>query len=439
MHKRIQNIVPGTLMLLALCGPALTQAADTVPDTENNDSIWTRDKLFGDWGGARSGLAKHGVGVDVRLSQFYQDVTSGGADPDASGRYGKKLDTYVNIDVEKLLGTGKDWYISMHVETRHGKDVLADAGTATLPNAPLLYPEPGDYSGTDVTSFFVTKVLFDGKAAVLGGKLGSLDLLQGMFPDVVDYGLDGFQNANSIMSILSWGRWLTLSQYGFGGWTIEKGMPSTGLIVTGATNTSSTWDTKDSFSDGNGFLAFHRFLFDIEGKDGYLYVGGGGSTKKYPSLDYSQITLDDNGAVTDEEKNPWGIAFYWYQVLWQPNPDKKDRRVQAFTGFSLADDNPSFSDWDAFASIQSYGLFNSRPRDRIGIAGHYYHYADDYVDLINRVPGQDVRDYSWTTELFYNFEINKWLHLTPSLQYVQNEQEADDPATIPGVRLVVDF
>jgi hypothetical protein len=40
-------------------------------------------------------------------------------------------------------------------------------------------------------------------------------------------------------------------------------------------------------------------------------------------------------------------------------------------------------------------------------------------------------------EIYYNFEINKWLHLTPDLQIVQNEYE--DVAVIPGIRLVMDF
>jgi carbohydrate-selective porin OprB len=327
------------------------------------------------------------------------------------------------------------------VQTRDGNDVLADAGTTTLPNAALLYPEPGDYDGTDVTNFTITQMLFDGKAAVLGGKLGSFDLLQGMFPNTTDYGLDGFMNGNSMMSILSWGRWLTLSQYGAGAWTIEGGMPSTGIIITGATNTSTTWSTDGAFSDGFGVLLFHRFLYNIDGKKGYVYVGGGGSTVDYPSLDPSDLyeTGDPADPVDTDKKKPWGLAVYVSQTLWQAEKDNDKRRVHLFAGGSIADDNPSFSDWDVFASVQTYGLFASRPKDRMGIAGHYYHYADDYVDLVNLVPGQNLADNSWTTELFYNYEINQWLHLTPNFQYVQNEQSDDDPAVILGTRLVVDF
>jgi len=45
IHNIFHNIFLGTTMLLVLCGSVVTQAA------ESNDSIWTREKLFGDWGG----------------------------------------------------------------------------------------------------------------------------------------------------------------------------------------------------------------------------------------------------------------------------------------------------------------------------------------------------------------------------------------------------
>jgi porin len=436
---------PGLLLLaalLTLCAVLFTTNTWAKDSKTQAEDIWTRDKLTGDWRGLRSDLGKHGIGIDLRLSQFYQDVTSGGANSGNSAKYGVKLDTFVNIDAQKLFGSWPGLYIAAHVETRDGKDVLADAGTAIIPNSSLLYPLPGDYNGTKLTSFMVSQTLFDGKAALVAGKLGALDLLQGLFPDnVVDYGLDGFMSANSIMSILSWGRWLTLSQYGVSGWTIEHDMPSTGFIVAGAENvtaTSGSWD--DSFGDGVGLMVFHRFVYDIADKMGYVYVGGGGSTKGYPSTDPVDWTpLPGDGVVdSDDDKHPWGIAVYMYQVLWQAQKDDKKRRVQLFVGGSVSDNNPSFSDWDVFASIQSFGLFDSRPKDRIGIAGHYYHYADHYVDLVNDA-GINQRDNSWSTEVYYNLEVTPWLHLSPNFQYAQNASDDDDPAVIVGARLVIDL
>ena len=150
-------------------------------------SIWTRDKITGDWGGSRTKLADLGLDLNFRFSQFYQDVTSGGVDSSGGGAYGLKFNTWVTIDASKLFGSWQGLYIAANIESRTGNDVLADAGAFVLPNAPLLYPSPGDYTGTQVTSFMVSQVLNGGKAALVAGKLGSLDLLQGLFPKgVVD-------------------------------------------------------------------------------------------------------------------------------------------------------------------------------------------------------------------------------------------------------------
>ena len=66
--------------------------------------------------------------------------------------------------------------------------------------------------------------------------------------------------------------------------------------------------------------------------------------------------------------------------------------------------------------------------------------ADGFVDTLSNLPIDPIflRD-TWGFELYYNFEINKWLHLTPDLQLVKNENKGDNFAIIPGVRLVIDF
>jgi carbohydrate-selective porin OprB len=41
-------------------------------------SFWDRTQLTGDWGGARTDLARHGFFFDLYSISAYQDVTSGG-------------------------------------------------------------------------------------------------------------------------------------------------------------------------------------------------------------------------------------------------------------------------------------------------------------------------------------------------------------------------
>jgi porin len=106
-------------------------------------------------------------------------------------------------------------------------------------------------------------------------------------------------------------------------------------------------------------------------------------------------------------------------------------------GATAGNDNPNFSNWTTFASIEAFGPMTSRPQDRMGISFWYSSLSDDFVDLLKDV-GLRPRD-TWGFELYYNFEINPWLHLTPDLQLVQNDDKNDDFAVIPGIRLVLDF
>ena len=103
-------------------------------NTWANDDIWTRDKLLGDVGGARTKLGEYGVDLDVRFSQYYQGVVSGGSYTD--NQYGGKVDYRINIDAEKL-GFWKGLGFTLHAETRYGKDILSAAGGLTLPNTGL--------------------------------------------------------------------------------------------------------------------------------------------------------------------------------------------------------------------------------------------------------------------------------------------------------------
>ena len=58
--------------------------------------IWTRDKLFGDWGGLRTDLKDHGIDIGLRLSQYGQGVASGAVQN--SFEYGGRMSYRVHVD-----------------------------------------------------------------------------------------------------------------------------------------------------------------------------------------------------------------------------------------------------------------------------------------------------------------------------------------------------
>ena len=42
-------------------------------------------------------------------------------------------------------------------------------------------------------------------------------------------------------------------------------------------------------------------------------------------------------------------------------------------------------------------------------------------------------------EMYYNYQISPWAHVTADLHYVENQRKGDDFAIIPAIRMVIDF
>jgi carbohydrate-selective porin OprB len=398
------------------------------------ESILTRDRLFGDLGGFRASMSKVGINLTPRLALFYQGVASGGNN--TNGEFGGTFDGIVNIDGGKL-GLWNGLGFNMHSTTRFGYDVLEDAGIFVLPNTGMLYPLPGDYHSTQVTGLYFSQLMFDNRAQMLIGKLNVVDLVSGIFPNTLDYGVQGFWNTNATVSAMPWFRWLTLSMYGMAVWTLKDGMPSTGIGLLGENLVSTTWDIDGSFDDGVGLVAFQRFTYQMAGKPGYVLIFGGGSTKDYPSLAPSDwLNIPPAPPVDAVTHRPWGVAAYWHQVLWQ-NADDKTRHAQITLGGSVADDNPSYSNSNFFAAFEVVGPLAHRPKDRMGIAMWYTGLGDNFVSILSHAD-IELRD-TWGMELQYSFEVIPSFRLSADLQLVKNETVGSNTAIIPGVRTVIEL
>ena len=85
-----------TLVLNANASAADEAKADA---SQAATSIKERSYLFGDWGGARSQLAQHGVIVELQSTQFLQSVVSGADDNDA--QFGLKGNLNVTLSWRK--------------------------------------------------------------------------------------------------------------------------------------------------------------------------------------------------------------------------------------------------------------------------------------------------------------------------------------------------
>jgi porin len=395
--------------------------------------VWGRDKLTGDWGGLRTEAKDHGLDVEFTLSQFYQGVASGGVDKNSE--YGGKLDLRLTIDANKLLGTWKGLYATLHVETQFGEGISEDTGAFVLENAPMLYPTPGS-KRTEVTGYLLEQYLSK-DFAIFAGKLHTFDLWTAFYPKDVGYGLDGFWNVNALASALPWLRFVNLAMWGGGGWTIKNGQIQAGLIVFDVSSAATTNDITDAFGDGVAGLAFYKLFYDVSEMPGSLLLVAGGTTAKYKSLDPHDWGFVPGQGLSDEDKRgTGGGAIYLRQVFWQDESDK-DRNVWLYSGATLSSGNPSFAKWNVFATLNSVGPLAFRPKDRMGVAWWYNGLTNNFKDLTRDV-GVPTRD-TWGVEFFYNIQVNPWLHLTADLQIVRNQNKGDNTAIIPGARMVLDF
>lgn len=436
----IQNIVATVLLAAGFPAIALAQAADESAGADPvSESIWTRDQLTGEWGGLRTDLTKHGIDIDLRLSQYWQGVTDGGREE--NDEYGGTMDYRVTLDGPKLFGSWEGFSVNIHARTRFSDDVNAEAGELVLPNTGMLMPAPGNYHDTDITGLTVSQYLpfFGGLANLSVGKFDVVDTVNGFFPNL-SYGQEGFFNINSGVSALPWfGAVRGLSLYGTVGVTVNQdyGMPESGIIALGTENVSTTnGQLADSFKDGVFLAAFHRFLWRMDEKPGYFMVFVGGSTRDQKSNDpHDFFFVPGQGIENDKEKNPWNVALYFHQEFWQAKGDS-GRRAYFKIGGTAGPDNPQFSQYNAFAHVELLGLMDSRPHDRMGSGLWWNSLSDNFTDLVS--PVADLQDL-YGFELYYNYQITPSIHLTADIQYVQNEWKDDDMAVIPGGRLVIDF
>ena len=119
----------GISMFLAVAAVAPVNAQEQAmggTTTAPADSLWTRSYLTGDWWGARSHLANHGVTLDLRYTSTYQGLESGTGKENY--RYGGKMDAFINLDSGKM-GLWEGGGFRSHLEYSHG-DARTNLGGA---------------------------------------------------------------------------------------------------------------------------------------------------------------------------------------------------------------------------------------------------------------------------------------------------------------------
>jgi porin len=252
-------------------------------------------------------------------------------------------------------------------------------------------------------------------------------------------------NTNVLVAALPWFRYVKLSMLGAGGLMLKDGKIQGGLIFLDSNN--ATNNTGFPKLGDNGFITvgLYKFFFDLDGKPGSLSFLAAGSTGEYSVLEPTEWVIGRTptsvfvvpGVELDKERGPWSVSVYYDQILWQTGL-KGERNVRFFTGASIADDDPSFSDWAFMGQVEATGFFPSRPLDRMGIGGFYSGMTSKVKSEAEDILGVSIQDVSGF-EVYYSAAVTPSIHVTGDLQLINNPHEVDDMAIIPGLRMVIDF
>jgi len=371
----------------------------------------------------RKSLAESGISAKGEFVQFYQGVTSGGAEQQF--RYGDKVNLFLELDTEKL-GLWKGGKLQSHaVDWQFGENSIADAVGLAPVNLSLLTPTANP-SVFATTSLVYTQGFKGGYAAQVG-RMNLIDLWAGFYPDYGS-GNDGFMNVSTMIPL--------------------SVIPSVPLITNGAglvkasengiegafyvfESRQSPTDVGLDFPNGVTLLAAGRKYTTFGGMRGTHTLFGIYSTGEYTSFDdQGWVIIPGGGIVPDDQQGTWAAAYIGEQRLWEdPCNEKRYTNLRGYIGFSDQDTSPFAS--TSSISIEKFGPLQSRPSDRAGIAYFYNSLNGPFQDTFSAVtPLGDVHG----GEIYYNAELVPGFNLTLDLQAIDPAIRARDTALVLGMR-----
>lgn len=374
-------------------------------------------------------MAQSGFIYDVQATQFYQGVASGGADREFA--YGGKVDQFFILDSGKL-GLWQGMTMNMHVETRFGEDVNAQAVGFAPANIAMLYPNSGEHD-TAITDLLFAQALSDDVQGVFG-KFNALDMFYGIYPQT-GRGVTGFMNASMVIP-LSLARVAPLSFMGVGVQKLHGKQVQGALMVYDTQDCTTTSGFDDLFANGANIMGFWRFFTDMGGLPGSHGFGGVWSTGEFVAYDPAGfVIVPGQGIVAVPQDGAYSLYYIYEQTLWMDHC-QPTRQIGVLSQWGIADQATSPIGWSANIGLQATGISDARPHDVIGLGYFHTGVSDDLQNLLSPVfTLQDVDG----VEMYYSAALAKTLQLTGNLQIIEPANVNNDTAVVVGMRLSAGF
>ncbi|MEM1446672.1 MAG: carbohydrate porin [Planctomycetota bacterium] len=417
-------------MLSVTPAPIATAQDAAGPGDPNERPITQRERLTGNWGGARTQLAEAGFTVEAENVLEYSEVYDGGIEEQDSFR--NLFTLGVTTDLEAVAGLqggtffiqylsvtaenggsadAGDIQVFSNIENDRSLDVIYELWYEQLLFEDRLRVKVGKVDANSEFAYVVPLLTFSASGELTNSSAGFQPTIQG-FPSYPDpaTSINVFWNA---IEEQAWS--LTL------GYGLYDGAAGVDGVTTGSRGPSSFFS--DELSDDYFHVAEAQVGWaSLAGlPEGGVSVGGWFHTGDFERFD------------GDIESGTGGLYATVQQRLTAPQGDEAEQGLYVFGQFGWADE-------DVAEIAQVYGLGavlagvgDIRPDDKLGV------YASLAVLSDEAAAGFD-RD-ELAIETFYRLQITPAAYLQPGLQYIVNPSgdATVDDAVVGQVRLGLTF
>jgi porin len=435
--------VPTGKTSLANLAPALLPYFNNGPvfgisGTDAGD-FWHRTQLTGDWAGARTDLARHGLFFDVYSTSAYQDVASGGLQTGGAAIQNTQLS--INIDTGRAgLWSGGLFHLTL--ESRDGSSSpqkTFTAGSSVPQYTGLAFPGPFLVHDVLPTEYFLLQSLAP-KFSVLLGKINVLTVCDHtLFANSYKY---DFANLNFNKNPMALNFYNTTSWSAVGIWTPSKKL----VVAAGVLDPNSQADNfaTNAFDRVNVY-GTAIFSFKIGGLPGQSWAQFNWTNK--PKVDlkapFGELPSDVNsqalgillGIPSSEalqinyKSTSWVTLGNFSQYLFVKDPSgaiaeklgsgQPLRGIGVFGRIGYAPEETNPITRDGSAALIANGLSDHRPNDSLGVGIYHSGISQLLKDDIARLTTATPKNENGL-EVFYDFAITPAIRVIPSYQHIWN-------------------
>jgi porin len=441
-----------SLLVVLFAMPSLARGQDTgtatdedaVPNTKElhrgiiplrdySGDLGERSNLLGEWGGSRRDLAEKGILFRGWLTPLLQSVADGGASTDTD--FGASMDFWAALDLDRM-GVIPGGLLVARVESDVGDSTTNAAGTVIPPHYNSSLPIAGavDDDNLSVSSLYYTQFLGERFGAWIGRTDTHHNANTGEFAGLnPQTGNTQFMNsAFSAIPVMPASQPYVTS-LGTGVFARPTEDLSLAAMVMDSRESSRVVGLDDFGKDWNAFAAV-----SLQHRLGEL---PGGQTVGFSYSWNGEYTDLDPGVPFETKENTWAAIYSGWQYLQVFDGDtskfvnlgdgRADHRgwgVFLMAGLADEDINPVRA--SVAGGIGARGLLSGRPNDEVGIGYYYVDFkGDEFANLIGLESGEQG------IELYYEFEVSPWCHVTPDVQVIDPGLRDSDTAVLLGLRM----